>query len=118
MWNCTGSGRAIRTGMEVFPHTLLVVNNCVASDAPLVWNAPRWRRVLSEYTMDGRTLFDFATPQGREALDGVMAFLDRQGDQPDGSEWRWLSREEMQARWGNEEIITDDNLGHEYPRRW
>lgn len=118
MWNCTGSGRAIRTGMEVFPHTLLVVNNCVASDAPLVWNAPRWRRVLSEYTMDGKPLFDLATPHGREALDGVTVFLKRQGDQPDGSEWRWLPREEMQARWGNERIITDDNLGHEYPRRW
>jgi len=28
---------------------------------------------------------------------------------------RWCRREAMQAAWGDAEIITDDNLGHEYP---
>ena len=118
IWNCTSSGRAIRTGMEVFPHTLMVVNNCVASGAPLVWDAARWRRVLGDYRLDGAPVFDLTTPQGREAIEGVMDFLTRQGDQSDGSEWRWLSREDMLRRWGGEKLITDDNLGHEYPRMW
>jgi hypothetical protein len=29
--------------------------------------------------------------------------------------WHWCRREAMQQAWGNAKIITDDNLGHEYP---
>jgi hypothetical protein len=29
--------------------------------------------------------------------------------------WHWCHREAMQAAWGDAKIITDDNLGHEYP---
>ena len=65
MWNCTGSSRAVATGMAVFPHTLLVSNNCVGSNAPLVIDLTRWRAVLAAYRIDGHPVFDLATPAGR-----------------------------------------------------
>jgi len=114
MWNCTGSGRAARTGMEVFPHTMLAINNCIGSLQPLTLDKDRWRRVLEAYRIDGTPVFDLTTPEGKAAFDHTLTFLDRQGDQPDGSEWRWLNREQMQAKWSTERVITDDNLGHEY----
>lgn len=116
MWNCTDSGRAARTGMEVFPHTIMVINNCVGSLSPLTFNRERWRDVLSRYRIDGNAVFDLETAKGRQDLEGVLDFLNLQGDQPGGGKMRWLSLEQMQAKWGHEEIITDDNLGHEYRR--
>ncbi|MBX7207217.1 MAG: methyltransferase domain-containing protein [Verrucomicrobiaceae bacterium] len=117
MWNCTGSGRAARTGMEVFPHTMMAINNCIGSLSPLRLDKERWRRVLEAYRIDGTPVFDLASEPGRGALAHTLTFADRCGDQPDGDEWRWLNREQMQARWTDERIITDDNLGHEYVSR-
>ncbi|CAN5895973.1 hypothetical protein BH11VER1_BH11VER1_02220 [soil metagenome] len=114
MWNCTGSGRAARTGMEVFPYTMLAINNCIGSLQPLKLDKERWRHVLEGYRIDGAPVFDLTNDEGRKQLEHTLSFLDRNGDQPDGNEWRWLSREQMQAKWGNERLITDDNLGHEY----
>lgn len=114
-WNCTGSGRAVRTGMEVFPHTIMMMNFCVASESPLIPDRERWRSVLSTYRIGGRPVIDKQSEQGRANLEGLLGFIDHQGDQPDDSNWRWLTREQMQTKWSNERIITDDNLGHEYP---
>lgn len=117
MWNCTGSGRAARTGMEVFPHTIMAINNCIGSLQPLNLDKDRWRRALEAYRIDGTPVFDLTTDDGKQQLDHTLTFLDRQGDQSDGNEWRWLDREQMMAKWRDERIITDDNLGHEYPQR-
>ena len=115
MWNCTGSGRAARTGMEVFPHTMLAINNCIGSLSPIKPDRARWQQILQTYLIDGKPVFDLTQPAGKAALEHTLTFLDRQGDQTDGSEWRWLSRDQMMARWRDERFITDDNLGHEYP---
>lgn len=114
MWNCTGSGRAAKTGMDVFPHTMMAINNCIASLKPLQLDKERWRRVLETYRIDGAPVFDLTTDDERRQLDDTLSFLDRHGDQADGNEWRWLDRDQMQAKWADERVITDDNLGHEY----
>jgi spermidine synthase len=114
MWNCTGSGRAARTGMDVFPHTMMAINNCIASMRPLQFDKDRWRTVLEAYRIDDAPVFDLTTDEGVKQFDNTLSFLDRNGDQPDGSEWRWLNREQMLSKWRDERIITDDNLGHEY----
>ncbi len=113
-WNCTDSGRAIRTGMEVFPHTIMVMNHCMASNAPLKPDRERWERVLSQYQIEGKPVFDLTSEAGRSAMGGVLDFVSHEGVPVEGDKWKWTSRERMQATWGNEEIITDDNLGHEY----
>jgi spermidine synthase len=111
MWNCTGSYRAARTGLEVFPYTMMVVNNCVGSLTPLEPDKERWRAVLASYRIDGQPVFDLTTPEGRRTLVEVVAFMDRGRDV---EKWRTMGREEMEETCRRAEIITDDNLGHEY----
>ncbi len=118
MWNCTSSGRAAKTGMDVFPHTMMCLNNCIGSMEPLVVDKARWRRILTEYRSGGRPLFDPADAKSAQELDDVVSLADREGDPPpddfDGFRWWIVGRERMERLWGDERPITDDNLGHEY----
>ena len=118
MWNCTSSPRAAKTGMDVFPHTMMCLNNCVGSMQPLVVDKDRWRTVLSAYQIDGKPVFDTASAQGRADLEGVIALCDNERDPPpdDGTGLRWwiVNRTRMEKLWGAALPITDDNLGHEY----
>lgn len=108
-WNCTESPRAARTGMEVFPHTMMVMNHCLASNAPLEPDAARWRKILAEYRIDGQPVV------APEQVDGVIDFLQGEALPVPGDMWHWCRRPAMEAAWGQAKIITDDNLGHEYP---
>lgn len=108
-WNCTESPRAARTGMDVFPHTMMVMNHCLASNAPLAPDAARWRKILADYRIDGQPVVAV------EHLDGVVDFLHRESLPVPGDMWHWCRRAAMEAAWGQAKIITDDNLGHEYP---
>jgi len=116
-WNCTGSGRAGRTGMEVFPHTMMISNHCLASNDPLVWNIERWRSVLADYRIDGHWVFDPTKADRDATIEKVLGLVRKQSLVSITNPWCWMNREQMQAAWGHEEIITDDNLGHEYPYR-
>ncbi len=117
MWNCTDSGRAAKTGMEVFPHTVMCLNNCIGSLEPMVLDKIRWRDVLTRYKINGVPLYDQANPQDVADMEKVLTLVDRESDpMPDGSDFRWwhVARPRMEALWGHELPITDDNLGHEY----
>lgn len=108
-WNCTESPRAARTGMEVFPHTLMVMNHCLASNAPLKPDRDHWQKILTDYRIDGLPVI------AADQIEGVVDFLSDEALPVPGNMWHWCRREAMQAAWGKAEIITDDNLGHEYP---
>jgi predicted membrane-bound spermidine synthase len=110
MWNCTGSPRAFRTGLEVFPYTLTVVNNCVGSLTPLVPDRERWAQTLRNYRIDGSPVFDLTAPEGRQDLERVLSFLDAGTNET----YRVMYRPEMVKMFGTAEAITDDNLGDEY----
>jgi spermidine synthase len=112
MWNCTQSSRAIRTGMEVFPHTMMVYNNCVGSLEPLTIDKKRWRAVLVDYHIDGRPVFDLHKTQDRLELNAVMTFLDNPGGT--NKNWCLTTHAAMQRLYGQAPLITDDNLGEEY----
>ena len=99
-WNCTDSPRAARTGMDVFPHTMMVINHCLASNSPISIDAARWERVLRQYGVRP------------EVLPGILDFV--KNKETPGEKWRWMSREWMEREYGSAAIITDDNLGHEY----
>lgn len=107
-WNCTESPRAARTGMEVFPHTLMVMNHCLASNSPLEPNRERWQKVLATYHIDGQPVI--APVQ----IDALLDFLNGETLPVPGNMWHWCRRPAMQSAWNSAEIITDDNLGHEY----
>ena len=109
MWNLTGSARAANTAMTVFPHTMMVSNNCVGSNSPLVVDTDRWRSVLSRYQIDGRPMFDLHTATGRKQLEDMLAVAG-----PDDNTGALMTRHGMDALYGSARIITDDNLGEEY----
>jgi predicted membrane-bound spermidine synthase len=108
-WNCTESPRAARTGMEVFPHTLMVMNHCLASNTPLEPNRDRWHKVLAAYHIDGQPVI------AADQINGVFDFLNGEALPVPGNMWHWCRRPAMESVWGDAKIITDDNLGHEYP---
>lgn len=108
-WNCTESPRAARTGMEVFPHTMMVMNHCLASNTPLEPNRERWQKILAAYHIDGQPVI------AADQIEGVLDFLKGEALPVPGNMWHWCRRPAMLAAWGAEKIITDDNLGHEYP---
>jgi spermidine synthase len=110
MWNCTGSARAIRTGLEVFPHTMMVANNCVGSPSPLVPNRERWAEILRKYRLEGKPVFDLATSRGQQDFDQTISFMDTGF----GDGCRLANRQQMIQACGTARIITDDNLGDEY----
>jgi spermidine synthase len=114
MWNCTGSARAIRTGMDVFPHTMMCLNNCIGSVSPLQLSKDRWRDVLLAYQIDQRPAIDLTRPDSQSSLESILRLLDNEEDPANGSWWYVVHRELMQKLWGSAAPITDDNLGHEY----
>jgi spermidine synthase len=108
-WNCTESPRAARTGMAVFPHTLMVMNHCLASNSPMEPNRDNWQKTLAAYRIDGQPVI------APDQIEGVLDFLNGEALPVPGDMWHWCRRPAMQAAWGDAAIITDDNLGHEYP---
>ena len=109
MWNTTGSSRAAATGLAVFPHTMMVSNNCVGSDAPLLIDQARWRRILSTYRIDDRPVFDLSSETGRKELEQMLWVANP--DNPSGS---LMFRPALETNYGTAKLITDDNLGEEY----
>jgi predicted membrane-bound spermidine synthase len=110
MWNCTSSPRAFHTGMTVFPYTATLANFCIGSMSPIDIDPVRWRHVLTAYQIDGRPIFDLANHEGRASLEDMISIATSQGAHPG----MILTREQMKQAYGTAEIITDDNLGHEY----
>ena len=44
----------------------------------------------------------------------MLAYAGNEGPSDKEQPWRWMNRARMEERFGNAEIITDDNLGHEF----
>lgn len=115
MWNCTQSKRAMKTGLKVFPHTIMCLNNCVGSMSPITLDKERWQRMLLATQNQGKPLFDPQDPQSMADLQGVLKLLDQEGSNDSFQQWWYMSRKRMEQECVAEEPITDDNLGHEYP---
>lgn len=113
-WNCTASPRATKTGLDVFPYTMMLFNFCVGSESPLIPDKARWRDVLQRWRLDGTPVVDTATPDGQKTLDDLAALVDLEGPFDPDHRWNWINREHMEQAWGTAEAITEDNLGHEF----
>lgn len=109
LWNLSGSGRAAKTGLTVFPHTMMVMNTCVGSSKPITVDLDRWRTVLSNYRINGEPVFDLNTSAGREALDEMLAVAG-----PNDATGTLMTRHSMEGLFSASRLITDDNLGEEY----
>lgn len=85
------------------------MNHCLASNMPLEPNRERWQKIISTHHIDGQPVI------APDQIEGVLEFLKGEALPVPGNMWHWCRRPAMQAAWGEAKIITDDNLGHEYP---
>ena len=105
-YNLTSSPEALLTGVTVFPHAIQIGSCLAVSDTPFDFDIERWKRVTAAYRIDGKPLLDLQKPEDRQAFDNMSATYTR------------ASREEsvrMRARNAASRMITDDNMGMEWP---
>jgi spermidine synthase len=114
-FNTTSSEDAIYTAFTTFPFGVRFRSMATVSDSPISVDGERWRRVLSEYTLDGRPVFDLTRPEGRAQLDRIVALtqtLNTPSSRQSAFEWR----ESVLARLEGARLITDDNMAPEWQR--
>jgi hypothetical protein len=131
-----------KTALEVFDHVHLLLNNLVIWNGEPQWDTARWKNVLEHYQIDGKPVFDLTDPGAKLTLDRMLALPDTSGKEPDDLKtnplyqdpdpeeaekrrvnYRIQNRAQIEAGIRNAEnsghkvdVITDDNLGHEYSR--
>jgi len=106
-FNATGSTRAERTAVEIFPHTLGVANLIACSDERLEFDFGRWRRSLENYVVAGERMIRPGSAEDRRLLDALEARL-RAGE--------LATDQDLRARSAGLVPITDDNMGTEWTR--
>lgn len=111
LFNATGSYRAEKTAATVFPDAVLLLNNILASNDPIVFDKDRWKKVLSEYRIDGTPLFE---PGREHEIDEVVSIVDNYRKRDVEGTIRLFSKEQILEDAGGKELLTDDNLGHEF----
>jgi spermidine synthase len=115
-YNTTGSDRVQRTGCRAFPYGARFTNHMVVSTAPIAWDFQRWQRVLEAYRIDGRPTFDPGNALDRAALDQLLSWETNLRLGADGSGSRPIeSCLHILARTAGKDLVTDDNMGSEWP---
>jgi len=111
-YNSTESPDVMVTGLHEYTYGLRVINFLLVSDSPLVVDKAHWFSILNRYQIDGKKIFDDASPHGRLVLAAYDAFADTFKQPP-----RMLGMESgdvLAKRLGARHLITDDNMGAEW----
>ena len=112
-FNTTFSPEAQRTGAILFPYAYRFDIFMAVSDSPIQVDKERWRNTLSNYTLEGKPIFDLTKPADRDLLVHVMKIADTlPGDryQVKGME----TRDNVLRRTQGKPIVTDDNMATEW----
>lgn len=111
-YNTTSSQHVLKTAAVTYPHALRFYNFVAVSDAPLEVDRTRWQAALTEWTIDGKKVFDLAQERDRKRLDEVLAVADTIHQPPvdRGLE----SRESLLKRLASFTPVTDDNMAPEW----
>ena len=113
IYNSTDSDRVQRTACEVFPHVVRIINNMVVSDAPLIPDRERWRRVLLEYEIDGNPVLNIEQQADRKRLDRILGMID--GIHAENPPWWGMeTRRSILERTETLKLVTDNNMGTEW----
>ncbi len=96
-----------RTACTVFAHGARFTNHMIVSDSPIDWNVARWRKVLENYTIDGKPEFDLANAAERDRIDGIVKEYG-----PAGSMIEECPN--LLLRTAGRDLVTDDNMGTEW----
>ena len=115
-YNTTGSPEVLLTGVTVFPYGLRVGNFLAVSDSPIVVNSDRLEKVLRDYRIDGRAVFDLDKPEDSASFNGLIAMTHRFNTDESFTVPSMEYADSIRSRCGNSRIITDDNMGTEWTR--
>lgn len=115
-YNTTSSARAQFTGATSFPYALRLSNFLVVSDSPIVFDRSQCEQALINYTLDGHPVFNLSNPADRRAVNSIVS-LPFHNNEVIG---RYLDesiedRSSLLTRLKGERLITDDNMGTEWP---
>jgi spermidine synthase/MFS family permease len=115
-YNTTFSEEALLTGATVFPHALRIANFLAVSDSPIVFNREKLRSALMTYRIDDRPVFDMTKAEDRTALERIVMMPDLTTEKPGHEMESPLERREsVLRRIKAKRLITDDNMGTEWP---
>ena len=94
----------------------MLLNNLLASNAPLEYDKDRWRKTLASYHYNGKPLFDINDINEAEELEKIVSIIDNLGVRNVPTAQRLWNREILEQDPGTQKArpITDDNLGHEF----
>jgi spermidine synthase len=109
-YNTTWSKDVLKTGATLFPHALRVDSFLAVSDSEFSLDKDRWRAALSAYRIDGNPVLNLANPAAKAKLEELLHMADS-ADAGGKTESRENLLKETQAS----RIITDDNMGTEWP---
>jgi len=102
LYNTTKSLDAQKTGLDVFPHAWLIGSAMLVSDSPLVPDPVAYRRILEDYKVNGRAVFDLDREADRQVIDHMVA------------DERWHDRAWLAGHTRAARVITDDNMASEW----
>jgi spermidine synthase len=111
IYNTTGSRDAAVTSADVFPHTLMIINNVVASKEPFDLDIGRWRKALENTLVHGKKPFPQTDPDGKDTIDWITTsatFVNV--PEPRFGETIFRDREGMLAWAKGGRVVTDDNM--------
>ncbi|HEY2470705.1 MAG TPA: fused MFS/spermidine synthase [Terracidiphilus sp.] len=115
-YNTTSSGRVQLTGATSFPYALRLSNFLAVSDRPIVFDRAHCEQALTNYTLDGRRVFDLSNPADRRVFDSIVSMPLRNSE----NIGKYLDqsiedRSSLLNRLSGDRLITDDNMGTEWP---
>jgi spermidine synthase len=114
-YNTTGSQRVQFTGAMVFPHALRISNFMALSDSPLRFDRANWKRVLENYQIDGRRVFNLSDPDHRACIERWVSMPESQEKTVPGHLDASIEyRASLLRRFQGQRVITDDNMGTEW----
>lgn len=116
-YNTTSSQAAQRTGASVFPYAARFEHFLFASEDPIVFDQARWHDALQTWKVDGRPLFDFSREDYRARAREIVSYADRVGpvNADDDMQYAVEFRDSILDRTSGHAVITDDNMGGEWP---
>jgi spermidine synthase len=111
-FNTTSSDDVQKTAATTFPYALRVYNFMAVSDAPLSFDKARWRKVLTEFQINGERTVDTSTEDGKKLFEELYAYADTIAAPPvaHGLE----ARNSVLARTQGARVVTDDNMVPEW----
>jgi len=114
-YNTTSSSRVQVTGATVFPYALRIANFIAVSDSPISFDRTAWRKILENYKLDGRPIFDLSRVADRACINRWVSMPESQEKSiPGHLDASIEDRKSLLSRYKGERLITDDNMGTEW----